>query len=132
MLSSLYHAGLRAELTRRLGVEWKTPEHGLAEMVGVPNAVLEEFSQRAAQVDARLAVKLDRFRESLGREPTARERWRLGREVAVDSRGSKPAGRLAVGGAASGVVGPACRAGLAGAAAGRSDGGPGDGTHAWH
>ncbi|MGE3357607.1 MAG: MobF family relaxase, partial [Acidimicrobiia bacterium] len=91
VLSALYHAALRAELTSRLGVGWREVDNGIAELAGIDREVLDTFSQRAAQVDARLAVKLDRFRESLGREPTARERWRLEREAAVDSRRSKPA-----------------------------------------
>ncbi len=43
-LSALYHAGLRAELTRRLGVRWEVPENGIAEIVergrGVAGGVL--------------------------------------------------------------------------------------------
>ncbi len=91
VFSSLYHAGLRAELTSRLGVEWEPPVHGIAEIAGVDERVLAEFSQRSAQVDRRREVKLDRFREALGREPTGRERWRLEREAVKDSRRSKPA-----------------------------------------
>ena len=37
-----------------------------------------------------LKVKLARFGQSLGREPTPRERWRLEREAVVDSRPPKP------------------------------------------
>ncbi|MGE0727725.1 MAG: MobF family relaxase [Acidimicrobiia bacterium] len=91
VLSALYHAGLRAELTSRLGVGWGEVGNGMAELEGIDGEVLDTFSQRTAQVDVRLTVKLDRFRETLGREPTARERWRLEREAAVDSRRSKPA-----------------------------------------
>ena len=91
VLSSWYHAGLRAELISRVGVGWEPPAHGIGEMTGVDGRVLEEFSQRVAQVQARQRVKLDRFRESLGRELTARERWRLEREAVTDSRRAKPA-----------------------------------------
>ncbi|MFN0090104.1 MAG: MobF family relaxase [Acidimicrobiales bacterium] len=91
VLCALYHAGLRAELTGRLGVGWREVDNGIAEVVGIDREVLDAFSRRAGQVEARLAVKLDRFRGTLGREPTARERWRLEREAAVDSRRSKPA-----------------------------------------
>ncbi|MFN0090199.1 MAG: MobF family relaxase [Acidimicrobiales bacterium] len=90
VLSSLYHAGLRAELTLRLGVGWEPPVNGIAEMAGVDGGVLGEFSQRSGQVEARREVKLARFRASLGREPTGRERWRLEREAVKDSRRSKP------------------------------------------
>ncbi len=84
--SSLYHAGLRAELTARLGVGWQDPVNGIAEMHGVDEIVLQEFSQRSLQVAARTNVKLNRFRETLGREPTGRERWRLEREAVTSLR----------------------------------------------
>jgi conjugative relaxase-like TrwC/TraI family protein len=89
-LSALYHATLRTELTRRLGVEWHEPEHGIAEIAGIDPAVLQHFSGRTRDMDRRLAVKLERFRTELGREPTPRERWRLQREASIDSRPPKP------------------------------------------
>ena len=51
-----YQAALRAELTERLGVVWGEPVHGMAEMRGVPDAVLEEFSSRRAEIEASLAI----------------------------------------------------------------------------
>lgn len=89
-LSALYHANLRSELTTRLNVKWRTPEHGIAEIEGIPDAVLAEFSQRTRDVDHRLAHKLERFSESLGREPSDRECWQLEREAVLDSRPAKP------------------------------------------
>jgi len=91
-LSALYHANLRSELTRRLGVEWQPPEHGIAEIVGFDGEVLAEFSQRTRDVERRLDDKLRRFYADLGRDPTDRERWRLEREAVVDSRPTKPHG----------------------------------------
>lgn len=89
-LSALYHATLRSELTHRLGVCWLPPVNGIAEIDGVAEDVLAEFSQRARQVDERLERKLDRFHETFDREPTPREAWRLEREAVLDSRPSKP------------------------------------------
>ena len=91
-LSALYHANLRSEMTRRLGVRWELPEHGIAEMADFDGDVLAEFSQRTNDVERRLDEKLDRFRTDLGRDPTANERWKLEREAAVDSRPVKPHG----------------------------------------
>ena len=91
-LSALYHANLRSGVTRRLGVEWHQPEHGIAEIAGIDADVLAEFSQRTHDVDRRLGEKLERFGEGLGREPSDRERWRLEREAVVDSRPAKPHG----------------------------------------
>lgn len=96
-LSALYHAGLRAELTRRLGVSWRDPVNGIAEMDAVPDEVLDHFSRRTGDVEVRLQTKLDRFRRELEREPNVRERWKLEREAVIDSR---PPKRKGVGGPA--------------------------------
>jgi conjugative relaxase-like TrwC/TraI family protein len=88
-LSALYHASLRAEMTARLGVRWHAPERGIAEMRDVSADLLVEFSARTSDVRRRVDDKLDRFIESMGREPTPRERWRLEREAVVDSRPHK-------------------------------------------
>ena len=94
-LSAVFHVILRSELTKRLGVEWQAPVNGIAEMAGVGPDLVAAFSQRAAQVEHRTQVKLDRFREALGREPTQRERWRLERDAVTDSRPTKPHGEAA-------------------------------------
>jgi conjugative relaxase-like TrwC/TraI family protein len=56
----IYDAALRAELTARLGVTWGPVIEGHADMVGVPDELLAEFSQRSTQVD-------DKLRELLAR-----------------------------------------------------------------
>ncbi|MGA9594737.1 MAG: AAA family ATPase, partial [Acidimicrobiia bacterium] len=76
-------------LTHRLRVAWNQPENGIAEIADIDADVLAEFSQRTRDLERRLEEKLDRFRQGLGRDPTGRERWRLEREAAVDSRPSK-------------------------------------------
>jgi hypothetical protein len=83
---------LRAELTRRLCVAWEIPEHGIAEMIGIPKTVLAEYSRRTRDVERRRHEKLARFHDDLEREPTHKERWRLGREAVLDSRPAKPHG----------------------------------------
>ena len=50
---------------------------------------MAELSLRSRAVDQRVAVKLDRFRTDLEREPTPRVRWRLEREAVLDSRPAK-------------------------------------------
>jgi conjugative relaxase-like TrwC/TraI family protein len=89
-LSAIYHAGLRSELTRRLGVAWENPVNGIAELGDVSQMVREVFSKRTEQSAKRLAVKLRRFWTDLGRHPTPTEYWRLEREAVVDSRPAKP------------------------------------------
>jgi conjugative relaxase-like TrwC/TraI family protein len=46
----LYQSQLRFELSRSLGVEWRQPESGMAEIAGVPDEVVKAFSRRRAQV----------------------------------------------------------------------------------
>ena len=94
-VSAVYHAGLEAELTQRLGVRWESPAHGISELSHVPVGLRAEFSLRSLDVEERLRVKLARFGQSLGREPTPRERWRLEREAVVDSRPPKPDAKAA-------------------------------------
>jgi conjugative relaxase-like TrwC/TraI family protein len=89
-ISAVYHANLRSELTGRLGVEWRQPENGIAELDGIPDHVLAEFSQRSRDVDRCNAEKLERFRETKRRDPSAKESWRLEREAVLDSRPAKP------------------------------------------
>ena len=88
-MSALYHAGLRAEVTRRIGARWLTPENGIAEMADADPDVLAAFSERTRQVEERATVKVERFADNLGRPPTSRERWRLEREAVEDSRPTK-------------------------------------------
>ena len=91
-LSAIYHAGLRAELTASLGVEWDEPKNAIAEMAGFDRDLLAEFSTRTNQITDRVDLKLARFTDTIGRPPTPRERWRLEREAVVDSRPAKQTG----------------------------------------
>ncbi|MGA1077360.1 MAG: MobF family relaxase, partial [Ilumatobacteraceae bacterium] len=88
-LSALYHAALRAELTQHLGVRWRTPENGIAEMADIPDDVLTEYSSRTNDIRHRVDAKLDRFVATMDRDPTPRERWRLEREAVLDTRPGK-------------------------------------------
>ena len=88
-LSAIYHYTVRSELTTRLGVDWQPVVNGIAEIAGMNEAVLEEFSARTAGVQHRIDEKLDRFIDTFDRDPTPRERWRLEREAVVDSRPPK-------------------------------------------
>jgi conjugative relaxase-like TrwC/TraI family protein len=48
--SSLYHAVLRGELTRTVGVDWTPVRKGIAEIAGIPRPVIDGFSQRRRQI----------------------------------------------------------------------------------
>ena len=52
--SGLYHAVLRGELTRRLGVAWTPITLSVAQIDGIPRQLLAVFSKRRAQIIAEL------------------------------------------------------------------------------
>lgn len=52
----VYQAVLRGELTRRLGVAWTPVHRGVAEVAGIPAALLRAFSTRRRQIEAALAA----------------------------------------------------------------------------
>jgi conjugative relaxase-like TrwC/TraI family protein len=51
----LYQAHLRHLLTKRLGVEWRPIVNGMADVAGVPQTVIDEFSQRRDEIEEMLA-----------------------------------------------------------------------------
>jgi conjugative relaxase-like TrwC/TraI family protein len=53
----LYEAQLRADLTRRLGVEWGPVRRGIADIKGIPKQTLRAFSRRRAEIEAHLAER---------------------------------------------------------------------------
>ncbi len=56
----LYQAQLRAELTRRLGVEWGPVRRGQADLTGIPVGVLRAFSRRRVELKERMAERGER------------------------------------------------------------------------
>ena len=88
-LGGLYQSVLRAELTHRYGVSWGPIEDGQAEVTGMPAEILEVFSKRTKQVEARRLILVESFKERNGRDPTHWEHAAIKREAAADSRQAK-------------------------------------------
>jgi conjugative relaxase-like TrwC/TraI family protein len=91
-LSWVYDAALRAELAGRLGVGWQpVPEgSGQADLAGVPEALVEVFSKRSRQVEAKLAELIGRWSdEHDGAEPGPRDLYLLERRAVTSSRPGK-------------------------------------------
>lgn len=86
----LYKAALRAELTARLGVAWgEVDGNGGAEIIGVADRLIGEFSKRRVQVEA-AAARLTGEREALlGRSLTGDERAAVFQLAAYQSRAAK-------------------------------------------
>ena len=53
----LYQAQLRAELVRRVGVEWTPVHKGTAEIAGVPSPVVRAFSRRRLEIECAMAER---------------------------------------------------------------------------
>lgn len=94
----VYAAALRAELTARLGVAWGPVADGHGDIAGVPEQLLEEFSKRSEQVEARLAELVAAWVDAHdGAEPGPRTLHRLERRAVLDSRPAKePVGNAEV------------------------------------
>ena len=89
----LYKAGLRAELSARLGVAWgEVGSDGAAEVVGVPAGLVDHFSTRRAQVEARAAQMIGAREAMLGRSLGGGERAALFQLAAYRSRAAKAEG----------------------------------------
>jgi conjugative relaxase-like TrwC/TraI family protein len=86
----LYQAGLRGELTRRLGVSWgPVSEHGQAELAGMPQELLARFSTRTAEIEAAAQAKVAELETALGRALEADERGRVYRLAVLATRTPK-------------------------------------------
>jgi conjugative relaxase-like TrwC/TraI family protein len=83
----VYDAALRSELTARLGVTWGPVVDGHADIAGVPDQLIAEFSQRSTQVDDKLRDLVARWAaENDGVDPDARTIARLERKAVLSSR----------------------------------------------
>jgi conjugative relaxase-like TrwC/TraI family protein len=78
----LYQAELRRELTRRLGVEWGSVERGVADVRGVPRAIIDHFSRRRTQILEHMAERGGRSARSA--QVAALETRRAKHELPVD------------------------------------------------
>ena len=86
----VYAAALRSELSARLGVSWGPVSEGHADIDGVPARMLTLFSQRNAEVDAKLAEAVAAWVDDHdGAEPDSRTLYRLERNAVLDSRPGK-------------------------------------------
>ncbi len=68
----LYESHLRAELTRRLGVQWTEVRHGIADIEGIERLVIDAFSKRRDEILNALpevAERLNHQRLLLGLPP---------------------------------------------------------------
>ena len=89
----IYKAGLRAELTRRLRVAWTPVDRaGASEVAGVPAGLIEHFSRRRAEVEARAAQLVSQKETALSRSRGATERAAAFQLAAYQSRAAKVTG----------------------------------------
>jgi conjugative relaxase-like TrwC/TraI family protein len=56
----LYESHLRHRLSTELGVDWTEVKNGIADVAGVPEAMIERFSKRAQEIRGRLDEVTDR------------------------------------------------------------------------
>jgi conjugative relaxase-like TrwC/TraI family protein len=85
----LYQLRLRAEFSRRLGVEWTEVWRGMADVAGIPRPVLRAFSRRRIEIEEAMkaagvssapaaefaALQTRRSKDRLGSAETLRPEW---------------------------------------------------------
>ncbi|MFI6270749.1 MobF family relaxase [Micromonospora zamorensis] len=77
-------------LSRKLGVSWRMRSDGVArEVVGVDTEIMDLFSSRTAKITKKLAEKIARFRQQVGRDPNPLEVDRLRRQSSMATRRAK-------------------------------------------
>jgi conjugative relaxase-like TrwC/TraI family protein len=87
---TIYQAALRAEATSRLGVAWgAVNEHGQADLVGVPDGLVDLWSKRRRAVERVATALIADTEASLGRSLTDGERRELYQRATLDTRPKK-------------------------------------------
>ncbi len=85
----LYQSVLRAEVTARFGVVFEPIVNGQAEIAGIADGLLQQFSKRAEEIGVEMGDKLADFHTREGRDPSTFEYAAMEREAAVDTRNRK-------------------------------------------
>lgn len=93
-LSELYNAILADRLFADLGWTWEPRQRARSaapawEVAGVPESLMDEFSQRAHQIEAATERLVKEFADSLGRRPTTDEVLRLRQQATLSTRPEK-------------------------------------------
>ena len=93
-LSELHEGVLEDLLTERLGYGWdeRARRHSLVprhDVAGVPDELIEEFSQRSSQIEAAKALLVAQFARTHGRQPTTDEVLRLRQTATLTTRPDK-------------------------------------------
>jgi conjugative relaxase-like TrwC/TraI family protein len=86
----LYEVQLRAELTRRLGIEWTPVRRGIADVKGIPKNTLRAFSRRRAEIEAHMAERGDTTARAA---QVATYATRKAKDRSVDAEGLVPGWR---------------------------------------
>ncbi len=88
--SAIGHRAMEAELAEELGFEFRTRADGKArEIVGVDEESRDAFSSRRRHITPATEKLIARFRDEVGREPTAKQRSALAQRATLTTRARK-------------------------------------------
>ncbi len=86
-----FQTHLRAEMRARLGVEFEEVDaNGQADIVGIDQELLDEFSTRSIDIETELDDWMSGFVEREGRRPTAAETGKAHKTITLATRPAKP------------------------------------------
>ncbi len=86
---ALYNRTVEAELTRRLGVNWRDRPDGLREIDGVDDQLIEAFSSRRRAITTHLQTMIDAYTERHGHEPSQAAISAMAQTATLTTRPSK-------------------------------------------
>ncbi|MDQ3762169.1 MAG: relaxase domain-containing protein [Actinomycetota bacterium] len=79
-----------AYAAQRAGLAFRTRTDGVArEIVGVDQALMDQFSKRTHQIHPKVEALAAEFRERYGREPSLHERFRMAQQATLATRKAK-------------------------------------------
>ncbi len=93
-LSETYNALLADRLTAELGLEWGVRDRGRErnpawELIGIPEEMIREFSQRSRDIDEQVAGLIDEYVRAHGRRPSRVQIIRLRQQATLQTRPDK-------------------------------------------
>ncbi len=86
---ALYNRTLEAELTRRVGVDWRDRPDGLREIDGIDDDLIETFSTRRRAITERVDRLVEAYEAKYGVAPSPTVQWRMAQDATLATRPAK-------------------------------------------
>ncbi len=86
---AIYNRTVEAELTQRLGVDWRDRPDGLREIDGIDDDLIGAFSTRRRAITDRVVRLVDAYKAKYGVAPSPTVQWRMAQDATLATRPAK-------------------------------------------